>query len=248
MLVFYINETIVPQTAKQSKLLRKKQSGGGTHFDEIIRDITYFNPVTHRSFYFTTFNLDKDIGTDVSIQELKADGKQIRRISAHQARFLDGRWWLFNGVIYSYPAFGPPRKTILKKEQFDYEVKPSDLQEEYDQLSSLSYRELRRMLERKKGYPPQILRRNQVALYQKISLPLASLIMGLIGTAFGLKIGRGGVLSGVGISIVLGFLYYVLYSASIALGNEGVIAPWLAAWSGNIVFGAGGIYMLKRLN
>ena len=72
--------------------------------------------------------------------------------------------------------------------------------------------------------------------------------MGLIGTAFGLKIGRGGVLSGVGISMVLGFLYYVLYSASIAMGNEGVIAPWLAAWSGNIVFGVAGLYMLKRLN
>ena len=174
LLVFYINETIVPKTSKQSEMLKKSQFSEGGHFDEIIRHVSYYNPVTHRSFIFKTFNLDKNIGTDATIYELKANGDPLRRISAHEARFLEGRWWLFDGVIYTYPTFGPPIKTVLTKDQFDYEVKPSDLQEEYDQLSTLSYHELRRMLDRKKGYPPQILRRNRVALYQKISMPLAS--------------------------------------------------------------------------
>ena len=248
LLVFIINETIVPQTVKQSVLLKTKQSGSGAHFDEIIQDVTYYNPVTHRSFYFKTFNLDKNIGTEVTVYELKAGGEPLKRTSARQARFLDGRWWLFKGVIYTFSSHGPPRKTLLSKEHFDYEVKPSDLKEESNGINTLSYRELRRTIERKKGYPPQILRRDMVSLYQKISLPLASLIMGLIGIAFGLKIGRGGVMAGVGVSMVLGFLYYVLYSVSIALGNQGLIPAWLAAWSGNIVFGAGGIYMIKRLN
>ena len=66
--------------------------------------------------------------------------------------------------------------------------------------------------------------------------------------AFGLKLGRGGILAGVGISLGLGFLYYVLYSIATALGKQGVIAPWLAVWSINLVFGGAGTYLLVKRN
>lgn len=248
LLILYVNETIVPQSLKQSELLKEERLGGKLAFREKLRDITFYNPLTNRSFYFETFDTKDNLGAGVKIYELRPNGQPYKTISAREAAWLDGNWWLFKGLIRTFPAQGPPTKKDLTKEAFDFKVRPEDLQESRKELSALSYRQLKQLLERKRGYPLSTLRPTLVELHQKISLPLACLIMGFIGVAFGLKIGRGGMLAGVGISLILGFLYYVLYSVSVAMGKQGIISPWLAAWLGNIVFGIGGIFMLIRAN
>jgi len=248
LLTLWVNETIVPQSLKQSELLKEEKLGGKLAFREKLRDITFYNPLTNRSFYFETFDTRDNLATGVKIYELKPDGQPYKTISAQEAAWLDENWWLFQGLIRVFPAEGPPTKKVLTKEVFDFKVRPEDLQESRKELATLSYRQLKELLERKRGYPLSTLRPALVELHQKISLPLACLIMGFIGVAFGLKIGRGGMLAGVGTSLILGFLYYVLYSVSVAMGKQGLISPWLAAWLGNIIFGFGGIYMLIRAN
>ena len=49
---------------------------------------------------------------------------------------------------------------------------------------------------------------------------------------------------GVGVGIVLALLYWVAISVSAALGAGGLLAPVLAAWAPNLLFGAGAGYLL----
>ncbi|MES4787726.1 MAG: hypothetical protein C4294_20105, partial [Nitrospiraceae bacterium] len=56
-----------------------------------------------------------------------------------------------------------------------------------------------------------------------------------------LQAARGGQYTGVGVAILLVFLYYVVMSTARAWGRAGALHPFLAAWMANLVFFAGGI-------
>ena len=245
--ILYLNETVVPLTMKQTSLLKEKQLQAGRRFNEVIGDVVFSNPMTNRSYYFETFETRSNAASGITIYEQRPDGTILRRITARRALFRSGSWWLTEGAVYTYPLDRLPEKRVFGKEEFSFEVRPEDLRESLQELESLSYTDLKRSLERKRGFPPATLRPSLIILHQKIAMPLACLIMGLIGVGFGLRIGRGSMLAGVGLSLALGFLYYVLYSLAGALGKQGYLPPWLAAWLGNIVFGATGIAMLVRL-
>jgi len=83
-----------------------------------------------------------------------------------------------------------------------------------------------------------------VKYYQKISQPLACLIVSLAGAPLGLLARRSRSNLGLIYSAVVVFLYYVLQSSSGALGDAGRIAPLLAAWLPNIVIGIMGAVIL----
>lgn len=244
--VLYINERIVPRTLRESRVLKEQETG--TTFEDVLTDVTYYNPSTKRSYYFKSFYPEKKTADGVTIYKLRDDWTVFRRHTAETAAWLDGKWWLFDGIIFTYPLNDIPTKQTLTKRAFDFEVQPLDLVESTMELSYLGYFELKESLDRKAGFPGVTLRPNLVILHQKLALPIACLIMGLLGVSFGLKSSRGGMLAGVGISLALSFLYYALYSITGALGNQGFLQPWLAAWAANIVFGAVGLVLLIRLN
>jgi len=84
----------------------------------------------------------------------------------------------------------------------------------------------------------------QVALERKASFPFVTLIMTLIAVPFAVTAGRRGALYGVGVGIVIAISYWVAFSVFAALGTGGVVAPILAAWAPNLLFGAGAAYLL----
>lgn len=84
----------------------------------------------------------------------------------------------------------------------------------------------------------------QVALERKVSFPFVTLIMTLIAVPFAVTTGRRGAMYGIGVGIVLAISYWVAFSVFAALGTGGVVAPALAAWAPNLLFGAGAAYLL----
>jgi LPS export ABC transporter permease LptG/LPS export ABC transporter permease LptF len=84
----------------------------------------------------------------------------------------------------------------------------------------------------------------QVWLARRNAFPFATLIMTLIAVPFAVTIGRGGAMAGVAVGIGLALVYWVSISFFAALGDGGLIAPALAAWAPNLLFGAGALYLL----
>ncbi len=83
-----------------------------------------------------------------------------------------------------------------------------------------------------------------VRFYQKMSQPLACLIVALAGAPLGLLARRSRSNIGLIYSAVFVFLYYVLQSSSGALGEAGRIPALLAAWMPNLVIGCLGVVIL----
>ena len=83
-----------------------------------------------------------------------------------------------------------------------------------------------------------------VALHRKISFPFVTLIFTLIAIPFAVTMGPRGALYGVGVGISLACSYWIVMSVFGAIGAAGLLAPMLAAWAPNLLFGASATYLL----
>ena len=83
-----------------------------------------------------------------------------------------------------------------------------------------------------------------VALHRKLAFPFVTLIMALIAVPFAVTTGKRGAMYGVGAGIVLAILYWTAISVFAAIGAGGLMAPALAAWAPNIIFGCAALYLL----
>jgi len=86
-------------------------------------------------------------------------------------------------------------------------------------------------------------------MYSKVSMPFACLIMAFVGIPFSLRSGRSsGVALGIGLSIGIGFAYFVINAILISLGGTGVLPPLVAAWAANFIFALSAIWMTLTMH
>jgi LPS export ABC transporter permease LptG/LPS export ABC transporter permease LptF len=83
-----------------------------------------------------------------------------------------------------------------------------------------------------------------VALHRKLAFPFVTIIMALIAVPFAVTTGKRGAMYGIGAGIVLAILYWTAISVFGAVGAGGLMAPALAAWAPNIIFGCAAMYLL----
>ena len=172
-----------------------------------------------------------------------------RRVYADHARW-DGTGWLFeNGWMRSFADDGTtttftPIQTPLR---LYYAERPEDFATEVKAPDQMTFAQLRRYIEtiRRSGYAAEEL---SVKLYQKTSWPFISVVMTLIALPFAFKIGKRGALYGVGIALILGIFYWMIFAVFTKFGEVGNLPPLLSAWSANVLFAIAAIYMFLHVD
>lgn len=86
----------------------------------------------------------------------------------------------------------------------------------------------------------------RVDYWAKLARPALAVIMMLIAVPFAVRVRRGGLAVGFGVSIIVGVVYVLLFYGGLGLGYLAIAPPLVAAWTANIVFFAGGLWMLLR--
>jgi LPS export ABC transporter permease LptF/LPS export ABC transporter permease LptG len=133
---------------------------------------------------------------------------------------------------------GEPGGELEPPSYFEREARPSD---------TLGFAELRRQVEtlRARGFDVAQL---SVELHRKLAFPNVGLVMTLIGIPFSFVVARRGALYGIGVSIVIGIVYWACLGIFEALGKNALLAPVLAAWAPNLLFTAAGLYLMFTLD
>ena len=90
-------------------------------------------------------------------------------------------------------------------------------------------------------------RRLRVEAGKKLAFPLVALVMTFLGLPFAFIMGKRGALVGVGISLGIAIVYWVLIGVFISLGNVGYLSVFLAAWGPNLLFGFLGLALFMRV-
>ena len=167
----------------------------------------------------------------------------IGRLLANRAVYLEDGWWMlsegwarsWNGRQETeFSRFDEPRKLRLEE--------PSYFQGGLRRPDEMGYLELR-------DYVADLKTRGQevpeleVALYNKITYPVISLVMALVALPFAFRLGRQGALYGVGLSLILGVILLIVLGVFTALGENGILPPVVAVWSPSALFAIFSLYL-----
>ena len=172
-----------------------------------------------------------------------------RRVYADRARW-DGSGWVFeHGWMRSFADDGATTvyTPIQAPLRLSYAERPEDFATEVKAPDQMTFAQLRRYIEtiRRSGYAAEEL---SVKLYQKTSWPFISLVMTLIALPFAFRIGKRGALYGVGIALVLGIFYWMIFAIFTKFGEVGNLPPLLSAWSANVLFAIAAIYLFLHVD
>lgn len=198
-------------------------------------------------YNFQAFDPDRNTLQGITVYRFDKDFQLIQRVDAHDAVW-DRHRWVFNDVTIR--KFGGKESMALEHHQrmdFPMDITPENLRKAEKDAEEMGYAELKRYVRRlqKSGYDAT---RYVVDLQVKLSFPFINLIMVLIGIPFALKTGRtGGFATGIGISLAIGLLYWILISVSRAFGQSGILPPLLSGWSPHLLFGGAGLVTLLSI-
>ncbi len=90
----------------------------------------------------------------------------------------------------------------------------------------------------------RIVAKYSIEIYKKYAIPAASLAFVLIGAPLGVMSRRGGMAIAITISIVMFVIYWAFLIGGEDLADRGMVHPFWAMWSANILLGLIGLYLL----
>jgi len=152
--------------------------------------------------------------------------------------------YLENGATHE---FDPQRRQQYTVTSFDkWEVPISELTEHAEQRLTPSMLSPAALLEGLRT--PGDRHAAIVELNYRLALPVACLVLALVGVPIGLISRKGGKAFGLMLSILLVFIYYVLMASGLNLAKEGRLNPVTGLWMANVAFAIAGLMMLRQTN
>ncbi|MBV8553758.1 MAG: LptF/LptG family permease [Acidobacteriaceae bacterium] len=86
-----------------------------------------------------------------------------------------------------------------------------------------------------------------IELHQRFALPLACVLLALVGIPLGISSRKGGKSTAFVMTVVLAFLYYLSFITLIGVAKKGTLPVPVAVWTPNAVFLIAGIFLMSRL-
>ena len=247
--LFLLEQFYLPEANRHQDAVRNRIKGRPAQ--------TYYRPDRKwifgqgsRIYYYNFFEPNEEVLGGVTVFELDPVTFHLnQRISASRARWAP---WLSAWVFEDGWARQLRGSSVTDFERFEVRVFP-ELREEpgyflkevkqYTQMNFLELRSYLRDLEQS-GFDVVPL---AVQLYKKFSFPSFAFIMALIGMPFAFFYGKRGALTGIALSLGIAIVYYAVTGLFEALGNLSQLPPVAAAWSPNLIFGLGGLYLFSRI-
>ena len=241
-----LGETIVPEMNERALNVYRVKVKKLPPFQRTRENDIWYRAEGNRFLHIQLLEVATGTVRGVTLFELSPEFHLTRRVDATEARWQDGHWQLKDGYVSMTRPDGTYQAEAFTALTLDLQEKPSDLAMVVRESEEMSSEELRDYIGRlvKSGLNST---RHQVDLAAKGATAFVSLVMALIGIAFALRTGKGGVIAWAGACVLVGVCYWILLSLSISLGRGGVLPPLVAAWLPNGLFTAAGLGSLLTL-
>lgn len=246
-LTFFINETVVPVTASQSKtlalyaLVQRNIPEGKRNFT--MKELKNGNYLK-RLFYVEKCE-DKQFA-NVSILDL-SDVDKIQILQAKTGTSVIEGWQFDNASVYTISRTGKSLNTSwIEKTIIDF---GSDIQSQLEKKndgSDLNFMQLMPYLFNAKDLNSKTLAKYQVRFWEKLALPITTIVFVLLGVPLAITPPRVRHNRGFLFSIAIIFCYYIIRAFSMSLGYNSTIIPLLAANAPNIILGIIGYLLYKK--
>ncbi len=183
----------------------------------------------------------------ITIYRISRPFRLKRRIDARSARWNGNEWTGRRVLVRDFRPDG----SLIEKEPARMKLAglapPEDLTEQERGHLSMTMGELRGLIKilESEGYNTYQYRTD---LYARVAFPFVTFIMVLLGVPFPLRGARtGGIASGIGLSILIAFSFWIIFALSTSLGAGGMVPPLVAAIFPDILFLATAGWLLAHV-
>lgn len=240
--VIFINESITPMTNRAYDKLEAKWMAKNKNSVHLGRSGIWFRS-GENIYNIAKIDTKKEELSGINIYNLEKPFTLTKRISARTALW-DGKNWISpKAETWSFANGRTTGKQQHKDYRFAQLKNPERMLEVEKSYEKMSFSELGRYIESLKqdGYDTA---KYRVELLSKLSFPMVNLVMVLMGIPFALRTGRNSsIASGMALSFVIGFGYWIVFGMTKSLGQSAVIAPEVAAFFPIVLFLAIGALM-----
>ena len=158
-------------------------------------------------------------------------------------------WDFYDGSIYLVAADSSYRNIIkFEHQKLKLPRTPLDVAQKSRDYGEMNIAQALEQLEieRLRGDDRKI-QKLKVRIQEKFALPFICVIFGLVGSAMGSIPQRSGKGTSFALSVIIIFTYYLVAFIASALGQAGILSPFMAAWSANFLGLGIGIFLLIRV-
>ena len=245
-LTFVMNEKIAPQSTEKALTTIKNAmiaKGLGT----LKYNISYYD--RHDNWMFGASEGDGRNFNNVILVDFKDPEKVVMYI-AKKALWQPDKWDFQDVYIqgFSLEPNQPTWSLSSPQSRINFTKTPSQIMHEGKDAEQMSLQELGQFINTriKEGASESAIKQLWTKFHFKIAAPFSCLIFVLISAPLGMNPQRGTSTVGMGLSMILVFVYYMIFTASLKAGEGGVIPPLLAAWIPNIAFFLTGLWLNAR--
>jgi len=250
--VFWVNDRLVTRALATAENIKEQMETGSkkSKSAQVFTNLSMYG-LKNRLYFVNKFYADKNVMENIVI--LEHDNKQnlIKKIVANKGVYEDGIWRFYQSITYNYNRNG---QVIDEPQYFEEEIvvipeAPQEFLSQRQRSEFMNIIELEEHLWKlSKSGASTVIRNLKVDYYQRFTYPFTALISILLGIPFSLKMKKRATgLSSIGLSIMVGFLYYVLNAVGLALGKAGILIPVLAVSSSHLLGLIASIVMINDL-
>ncbi len=262
-LTFYFNDNLVPASNKLAESTLRAGIGSsfssekgrdnimfsryGSRIESATNKPTKTNTYLTHIFYASLF--ENNIMQGVTVLDFsRQDIQQILKAKSATFDKKNSSWIFSDGSIVSIDQGGQTTNIQFEKYRYPFVEGPLDLARVPKDATEMS---LKQAVEAERIYKEignlKEIRRIQVRIQEKFTLPCACLVFGLIGSSLGSKSNlRSSKSQGFGLSVILILIYYVMSFVFSSFGVKGLLSPIIATWLPVLISLSGGIYFLRK--
>ncbi|MFC1752122.1 LptF/LptG family permease [Thermoproteota archaeon] len=247
IMTIWFSESIVPKASNSAEELLRSYTHQKRPALKKNVNITEYDSEGEPMRITNVRSIEKELLQDITVAEFE-NARLTRVIRADTGQWLPtGGWEFYSGVMHHFPSNDKHKLLYIEfeKEFIDIRINPFDMTKRSKKAEEMTASELKEQIELKHqtGEDPT---KDIMNYHLKFSVPFASLIFAILGASVGLRPYRSSSTFGLGMSLVVILIYYVLLSISMGFGLSRAIPAVLAAWIPNILIGSTGLYLLER--
>ena len=210
---------------------------------QVLTRLWFWND--NRAIYLDEVNTETKVGRDVSIYALSEDGDEVKEvIQAEGVEVHNNFWNLHNATVYNTDGYVQATHQEIKF-PIRQQLKTLTVLSQTANLNALSLWQLSDAIERlrKAGSNLESLR---TLWHSKLAYAASLIVMSLI--AISLMFWRDNVYVNAGISLVVVFIFYTIFTIGVTAGQKGLAPPIIAVWGGLFCFSlVCGLYILWKV-
>jgi LPS export ABC transporter permease LptG len=204
-------------------------------------------------FFISRFIPKKNLLEEVIIFKEDSRGNIKEKVVSRKIIYKQNSWIAKNSISYKLDPSGRivDKPIYWEERKIELDEKPQNLAIKRSIFSEFaSIKDLRKEIKHLKYIGAYNLLSNLIIeVHKKIAQALSHffLVIGVLPFALEVKKRKVG-LSSLGLGFIFGFIYYVTFSTSLALGKTSILLPQLCAWVAPLFFlimGISGLYFLR---